>query len=122
MASLSVALPLQLDSSDGFRMNKSFRRMIKQNLKMLLLTAPGERVMEPSFGVGVRNYLFLNFSEDVPMKIETKIREQIGIYMPAVKVIDVLFDISQSDTNQLGIMLVYSIPKLGLKDLLEITT
>tara|TARA_R110000824_G_scaffold252822_1_gene441611 strand:- start:1902 stop:2270 length:369 start_codon:yes stop_codon:yes gene_type:complete len=122
MASLSVALPLQLDSSDGFRMNKGFRKMIKQNLKMLLLTAPGERVMEPSFGVGVRNYLFLNFSEDVPMKIETKIREQIGIYMPAVKVIDVLFDVSQSDTNQLGIMLVYSIPKLGLKDLLEITT
>ena len=69
----------------------------------------------------IRNYLFSNVSEDINMQIETKIREQIRIYMPAVKVSSVLFDSSQIESYRLGIMLVYSIPKLGLKDLIEIT-
>ena len=61
MASLSVALPLQVDDSDGFVMNKSIGAVVKQNLKMLILTIPGERVMEPNFGAGIARYLFENF-------------------------------------------------------------
>tara|TARA_R110000824_G_scaffold144871_3_gene313012 strand:+ start:3844 stop:4212 length:369 start_codon:yes stop_codon:yes gene_type:complete len=121
MASLSIALPLELDSGDGFVMNKNFQALIRQNLKMLILTSPGERVMEPSFGVGVKNYLFSNISEDIPIKIETKIREQVKIYLPSISIANILFDSTNLEHNKLGIMLVYSIPKLGIKDLLEFT-
>jgi len=38
MASYSVALPLELDDGDGFVMIKSIKKLIRQNLKMLLLT------------------------------------------------------------------------------------
>jgi len=31
---------------------------IEQNLKLLLLTAPGERVMPPEFGCGIRSMVF----------------------------------------------------------------
>ena len=61
MASIGVRLPLTLDSTDGFGMIKTIRDMIKQNLKMLVLTNPGERVMEPDFGVGISQFLFGNF-------------------------------------------------------------
>ena len=121
MASLSIALPLELDSGDGFIMNKSYKALVRQNLKMLILTSPGERVMEPDFGVGVKNYLFSNISEDVPTQIETRIREQVMIYMPSVSIANILFDSTDLEHNRLGIMLVYSIPKLGVKDLLEFT-
>ena len=77
MASFGVALPIQRDSADGFRMLKDFRKLIAQNLKMLVLTNPGERVMEPEFGVGMKRYLFQNFSENVYAEIDGKIREQI---------------------------------------------
>jgi len=50
MASFSVALPLEFDATDGFRMIKEFNSLIRQNLKMILLTDPGERVMDPLFG------------------------------------------------------------------------
>ena len=70
MSSFGVALPITKNSIDGFTMIKSFRRLIKQNLKMLILTAPGERVMEPEFGVGLRNFLFQNFLSQTYVLIE----------------------------------------------------
>jgi len=59
MSSLSLHLPITYNSADGFTMIKSIKRMIKQNFKMLLLTSPGERVMDPNFGVGVKIIYFL---------------------------------------------------------------
>jgi phage baseplate assembly protein W len=91
MASFSVALPLTLDGTDGFRMIKEIRELVKQNLKMLILTSPGERIMEPDFGVGMKQFLFENFSEDVYAKIDSKIREQVRIYIPAVSILEVNF-------------------------------
>jgi hypothetical protein len=56
---LSVALPLRIDARDGaYGLNKNLLQVAEQNLKMVILTAPGERIMFPEFGVGVRNYLF----------------------------------------------------------------
>ena len=46
MSSLSVALPLRYSTTDGYEMNKSIKDVLKQNLKMLVLTNPGERVMD----------------------------------------------------------------------------
>ena len=121
MASISVRLPLTLDSADGFGTIKTIRAMIKQNLKMLILTNPGERVMEPDFGVGIKRFLFSNFSSDVYSQIDSKIREQIGIYMPTVTVKDVNFYSIEPDSNQVAFRLVYSIPSIAVNDLLEIT-
>ena len=122
MASLGVALPLQLDSSDGFRMLKSFKALVKQNLKMIILTNPGERVMEPSFGVGLNQFLFENFGHDTKGRIESKIREQVSIYMPAVQIRNITFASSLPDSSYLGMHIEYAVPGIGIKDLLELTT
>tara|TARA_Y100000034_G_scaffold42045_1_gene51594 strand:+ start:489 stop:857 length:369 start_codon:yes stop_codon:yes gene_type:complete len=122
MASLGVALPLQIDSADGFVMIKSIKRLVKQNLKMLILTKPGERVMAPRFGVGLHAYLFESFNQGTIARIDSKIREQVGIYMPAVKIVDIVFSAPDPDNNYLGIAIEYAIPGIGTKDLLEITT
>ena len=121
MASLSVHLPLTYNSADGFTMVKSVKRMIKQNFKMLLLTSPGERVMEPNFGVGVKNYLFSMYSENVPAQLRSKIMEQVGIYLPVVSITSIDFRTSSPDTNTLGLVITYRIPEIGAKDLIELT-
>jgi len=122
MASLGVALPLELDSMDGFVMLKNIKNLAKQNLKMLILTVPGERVMKPKFGVGIQTYLFENFGQDTMSQIDSKIREQVEIYMPAVQINDIVFGTTDSDSNYLGIAIEYSIPSIGITDLLELTT
>jgi len=87
MSSLAVALPLAPDSGDGFVMIKSLRRMIKQNLKMLLLTMPGERVMNPEFGAGLQRYMFENFGNtNFFAEIDFTIRDQTHKYLPHVKI------------------------------------
>ena len=62
---LSPKLPLQLDSMMGsYALNKTDKGVIKQNFKNLLLTNPGERIMDVRFGVGLSRFLFENRSED----------------------------------------------------------
>ena len=121
MSSLSLHLPITYNSADGFTMIKSVKRMIKQNFKMLLLTSPGERVMDPSFGVGVKNYLFSMYSENVPAQLRSKIMEQVGIYLPVVSITSIDFRTSNPDTNTLGLVITYRIPEIGAKDLIELT-
>jgi hypothetical protein len=121
MASLSVKLPITKDSGDGFEMIKDFRTLIKQNFKMLLLTHPGERVMEPNFGVGIQTYIFDTFSTQTFNNIESKILEQISIYLPVITLKEVNFAEDQINYNKLHINIQYSIPSLNVEDLLEFT-
>ena len=86
MASLALKLPITKDSIDGFTMIKDFRTLIRQNFKMLLLTIPGERIMAPSFGVGLSAYLFSQFTQSTFNRIESKIIEQAAIYLPVISI------------------------------------
>jgi len=121
VASYAVRLPLTQDSGDGYTMIKRIKALVKQNLKMLILTNPGERVMEPDYGVGIRQFLFENFESGVFERIDSKIREQTSRYMPAVQIRKLQFADSDPDTNTLSLYLEYSIPQIATSDLLEIT-
>ena len=121
MASIGVALPVTRDSGDGFTMLKSLAATIKQNFKMLVLTSPGERVMEPEFGVGLRLFLFQNFDSSTTHRIETRIRDQVMAYMPAIKITNVIFNTEHQDQNLLGITIVYDIPAVATAEMLQIT-
>ena len=121
MASIGVALPLTHDDGDGFTMLKDFKRAIRQNLKMLILTSPGERVMNPNFGVGMKTFLFENYHEGVTSQIETKIKQQVDIYMPSIRIRGISFDTSNMDSNSLGVTIKYELPQIGVKDLLQFT-
>jgi len=102
-------------------MIKRIKTLVRQNLKMLVLTNPGERVMEPEYGVGIKTFLFENFESDVYARIDNKIREQVAQYMPAVQIKKIQFTNSDPDTNTLSLFLEYSIPQIATDDLLEIT-
>ena len=89
MPGISPKLPLTRNNIDGFRLTKSIVEAVHQNFKMLLLTAPGERIMDPDFGVGLRNWIFRENTEGVYDEIRAKIEEQVGIYLPFVEVLGV---------------------------------
>mgnify|MGYP003117770577 CR=1 FL=1 len=63
MPGLSPKLPLHIDQIDGYGLTKTFKEVARQNLKMVILTNPGERIMIPNFGVGIRTYLFENATQ-----------------------------------------------------------
>lgn len=121
MSSIAVRLPLSLDDTDGFGMLKRIREVIKQNLKMLILTEPGERIMDPRFGVGMKRFLFENFSDSVYSQIDSRIREQVRIYMPDVSIRQINFYLIDPDSNSVAFRMEYSIPSIAANDLIEFT-
>jgi len=121
MASLAPHLPLTLDSGTGYTSISSLKKLVKQNFKMLILTNPGERIMEPEFGVGIKQFLFESFKSDVYARIDSRIREQTSIYIPIISIENIEFGTGGIDENSLGIRIEYRIPDIAVRDLLEFT-
>jgi len=119
---MGVELPLTFSSVDGFTMIKSIKKLIRQNLRMLILTIPGERVMHPAYGVGLKTFLFSGFNASTYSEIDDKIREQIRAYMPMITIEDIIFMAEEQDSSILSISLQYSIPNLSFFDILELST
>ena len=124
MAGFSPKLPLTLDPDDGYTLTKTIKELTKQNFKMLVLTNPGERIMDPEFGVGILAYLFENNSVATQGRIRSRVRDQASKYLPHVVVEDVIFNSINENPNVsenfLGVSIVYSIERLAIKDVLEI--
>ena len=88
MEGISPALPLAESETDGlFKLNKTTKQVARQNLKMLILTSPGERVMSPLFGCGARNFLFENPGDADLLREE--IIQQARAYIPFIRITDV---------------------------------
>ena len=122
----SPSLPLQPDPTDGFyKLTKTLGEVTQQNLKMLILTTPGERIMHPDFGVGARNYLF-EHEESVYQSLNVEIVAQVRKYIPYIEIIDIstyninLDEVHQSTNQIMGLQVIYYIPNLGLNDTLKI--
>ena len=128
MAGKSPKLPLYRDSQDGYALNKTLRAVARQNLKMVILTSPGERIMIPDFGVGIRQYLFENYTNNLARSFKARLFEQVKKYLPLVEIVDVKFlnsakeDTSNSslDPNVLAIEISYAITNLNIYDSLFI--
>ena len=121
---LSPKLPLSLDNADGYTLIKTHKEMIKQNLKMLLLTVPGERMMEPEFGVGIYTYVFEQNTVLTQGEIQARISEQLSLYMPYVEIVDLVFNNTETnpelDENYLKIRLEYFVKPLEELDAIDL--
>ena len=79
---ITPRLPLRVDDVFGpYALITSQVELVKQNFKMLLLTIPGERIMNPDFGVGLKQYLFERAGSNVHAAINDRIVQQVGKYM-----------------------------------------
>ena len=107
---------LNVSDNSGFHMVTTLKCNIKQNLKMLILTNPGERVMDPNFGVGIRRYLFEVVSDEVYAEIDSKIKQQVSLYLPYLKITRVQFARDPNNENRINLKIVYSVPRLSLFD------
>lgn len=125
MPGLSPKLPLEIDFTDGYALNKNYRSMIIQNLKMVLLTIPGERVMDPDFGVGLKAYLFEPQVTQTHANLNANIRRQVAKYLPFVKISDIKFETSEDSElippNYLSVILSFSVGLIDLSEILVIT-
>jgi phage baseplate assembly protein W len=125
---IAIKLPLEVDSVDGpFSLHKTELEAIQQNLKMLLLTSPGERIMVPDYGIGIRNFLFSQNTESLIRDIQDTIANQISKFMPYIKINDIEVgspELSAGsvfiDKNIIEIRISYFVPNLRLGNVLRL--
>tara|TARA_R110000823_G_scaffold191797_1_gene323404 strand:- start:2322 stop:2699 length:378 start_codon:yes stop_codon:yes gene_type:complete len=113
---LAVSLPLAVTPRDGtYAVHDELKQVAQQNLKMVILTSPGERVMAPDFGVGARSFLFEQLGAGTSASLRSRTAEQVSTYLPYIKLNDLqVFD--QKDENLINLKIVYSIPSAGITD------
>jgi len=127
MAGITPKLPLVVGTDGDFATIKTLPALVRQNLKNLLLTAPGERIMDSQFGVGLRRYLFEPFGPRMTESIRANITRQVDIYMPFIKIIDIFFDTTdvvlgqELETESLKVIINYHILPLDITNILEIS-
>lgn len=97
---IAAKLPLTVSEVFGaYNLITDFTTLTKQNLKMLVLTAPGERMMDINFGVGLRQFLFEQADSDVYARIDEKIRQQVATYLPFVQINSIEFDVPENSPD-----------------------
>jgi|TARA_Y100000310_G_C20337850_1_gene648376 phage baseplate assembly protein W len=119
MSTIGPQLPLMGDNIFGaYSSITQYRDEIQQNLKNLLLTSPGERMMNPDFGVGLRHFLFEPRQHNINA-IRQRVENQVRKYMPFIRSLKVQFDTGAEEeyldnSNILSIRIIYDIPDLNL--------
>lgn len=97
---LSVKLPLTVSDVFGpYNLNTTYEDMVTQNLKMLILTIPGERMMDPRFGVGLRRYLFEFNGRQTYERIRDGIEQQVSVYLPFIRIDNINFDVPENNPD-----------------------
>ncbi len=122
MAGFSPSLPLRRGGDYGYVLTQDMIEVVRQNLKNLVLTNPGERMMLPEFGVGIKTFLFEMNDQTTYGNIRARVITQVKKYMPFLAINNMVFDTDEFNfPNSLGVTIFYDILPLSLSDVLEIT-
>ena len=125
MSGISPRLPLLVSPVDGaYGLLKNYTHVAKQNFKMLLLTSPGERIMNPDFGVGIKHYFFENNGPRTYSDINDRIVQQTKTYLPFIQLNKIDFSIPEHELDlhphQLSITIEFTILPLQVTTALQI--
>ena len=116
---LTPALPLKESGELDYLHVDEYGDLIRQNFKNLLLTIPGERMMDPDFGVGIQRFLFEN-GITASSDIRSETARKVGKYMPFVNLQNVLVEPGE-EQNSLTVRIFYSVPSLAIDEYINLS-
>jgi phage baseplate assembly protein W len=114
--SIAVGINLPLNGESVFNSNYQTRDAIKNNLINYLLTNPGERFENPTFGAGLRQFIFTQIETNnldfIKNDIQLKINQNFNnIVLQSVNIL------RQEDNNTIVVEINYSIPNTNINDI-----
>tara|TARA_Y100000593_G_scaffold94470_1_gene193730 strand:+ start:625 stop:1065 length:441 start_codon:yes stop_codon:yes gene_type:complete len=112
---IGLDLPIQLavSGSDGYFSSTSTTiEAVKNNIKNLLKTTKGERLMQPTLGLNLKKYLFEQFTNDLKDTITNDILETFKFWLPFVNVTNIEINMDDSSMrNKMNININFNIVK-----------
>ncbi|KGM29023.1 phage baseplate protein [Photorhabdus luminescens] len=80
---------------------------VRQSMKILFLTEPGERIMREDYGCGLNDYLFANINDALIAEIQTRIEERVLRYEPRAEITMIQVNQRTNSPNTLHIQVTY---------------
>ena len=109
---LGIGINRTSDSNGIFAVNYTTLSQAKDNLINLIMTRKGERTMNPNFGCDIWNLLFEQIDEQsLNISIENSILDAVKIWLPYIKVEQIIFDYDDKDidTNTISLDIKFSL-------------
>jgi len=116
---VAIGVDIPFSGPVAFIPNYQTKDSIKNNLINYLLTNPGERIENPTFGAGLRAYIFTQIETNNFEFIKEDLQDKINDNFPDVKLdnLEVFEDVNE---NTIRITIDYSIPNTNINDSLEL--
>ena len=107
---IGITLPLQF-GENTFEQSFLTKDQVKSNIKNLLLTKKGERIIQPEFGSGLQSLLFEPNVDDLEGRIEDTINDSLEQWLPYVTAeeIDIESTDELRDNNKLNVSIKFRI-------------
>jgi phage baseplate assembly protein W len=116
----AIGVDLPFNGEGIFVLNYTTKDAIKNNLINYFLTNPGERPANPTFGAGLRRYIFNQINDNNLDFIQEDIQQKLGRNFPNV-IVDSVEVLAQEDYNTINVIIKYSIKNTGINDTLQLT-
>ena len=106
---VGIDLPIRRgEQKDGwFASTTTTIEAVKNNIRNLLSTNQGERLMQPNIGLDLRSILFEQIDDDTILNIQDSILDILKIWLPFVEVKDI--QITNNNSNELRISIIFNI-------------
>lgn len=115
---LEVAYPYHLDDR-GRTTTTTYENHVAQMLELLLLTRPGERVNEPTFGCGLLDHVFAPNSPEIAAALNVTIAASISLWLGDVIALGSV-DVTAQE-NRLSVTVAYTVLSTGTQASLTVS-
>lgn len=117
---IGIVTPLELGIGDDglLKMHHDLGNTIADNLRNLIMTNKGERLLDYNFGANLRELTFELGSEDTDVEAVNRIKQAVDKYLPFVS-LDTFepFNLLSEDTGiaKIGVRVTYRVPLVDSK-------
>jgi len=86
---------------------------ISQSITNIFLTSPGQKILNPEFGLDLRQYIFEPVDTFIALEIQSLIEDKLPLFEPRITLenVSVLSDI---DSQQYDVTLQINVPSLNI--------
>ena len=82
MTRTDLAFPFRIGLASGQAAQASYQDHVDQLIRQVLLTDPGERVNQPTFGAGLRRLLFAPMSNALSASVQMVVTQSLTQWIP----------------------------------------
>ena len=112
-----IGIDLPFRKSDGregwFASTSTTIEATKNNIRNLLSTNQGERLMQPSLGINLRKYLFNPLTPETILEMQDNILDVFEFWLPFVEVRDIKINTADTEPdvnqNELSLEILFNI-------------